>query len=481
MILLLLGSAAIAGVIGVTLVRAAWPDGVSVRPYRFVVVALGVGAGLGLTSLGVLAWLVVVGAAGRGLIAAELGLCAVLALGWRRRESRRSQGVPAALPAAAASGLATRWIPAACAVTLCCAVAAFVGLSLSQPHGAWDAWMNWNLRARLIFRSGPEWRDAFSALLPWSHPDYPLLVQTSVVRAWIYGGQETLAGSAMVAFLFTFATVALAGSAVAALRGRIQGMLAGLVLLATPFLIFHGTAQYGDVPVGFFFLATVVLLALHDRHREQTQAFAALAGVAAGMAAWTKNEGLLFLLAVAGAWAATGVRAGLRQQLGRDARSFLLGLLPMAAVIGFFKLQLAPPNDLVTATGAGHTLDWVLDPRRYVLVAESFISQIVAFGFNGVISGVWLLLTYGICVGLSGVEVRRRWVLASAACLGLMLAGHAAVLVVAVEDVPRMLSSSLDRLLLQLWPVAVFTWFVVLATPDEASGRDWVPPPATAS
>ena len=68
--------------------------------------------------------------------------------------------------------------------------------------------------------------------------------------------------------------------------------------------------------------------------------------------------------------------------------------------------------------------------------------------------------------------------LASVASIGLMLAGDAAVLVVAVEDVPRMLSSSLDRLLLQLWPAAVFTWFVVLATPEEASRRDGVPSPA---
>ena len=186
------------------------------------------------------------------------------------------------------------------------------------------------------------------------------------------------------------------GFTVVALRGRTQGMLTAVVLLATPFLIFHGTAQYGDVPVGFFFLATTVLLALHDRHREQTYAFAALAGLTTGMAAWTKNEGLLFLVAVAGAWAVTGLGASERRHLGREARSFALGLLPMAVVIGFFKLQLAPPNDLVTATGAGNTLHWVLDPRRYALVAQAFTSQIAAFGFNGLISGVWLLITYGI-------------------------------------------------------------------------------------
>jgi hypothetical protein len=85
-----------------------------------------------------------------------------------------------------------------------------------------------------------------------------------------------------------------------------------------------------------------------------------------------------------------------------------------------------------------------------------------------------VLIAYGICVGLCQPELRRRWVLAAGASLGLTLAGHGFVLVAAVEDVPRMLGSSLERLLLQLWPAAVFTLFMVLATPEDAA-REGVP------
>jgi hypothetical protein len=56
--------------------------------------------------------------------------------------------------------------------------------------------------------------------------------------------------------------------------------------------------------------------------------------------------------------------------------------------------------------------------------------------------------------------------------VALMLAGHALVLLSAVADVPRMVDSSLDRLLLQLWPVVILAWFTVLATPEEALRRD---------
>ena len=471
MTLPVLASASLAILIGLLFVAGAWPATVGFRPYRFLAAALGVGIGLGLTSLVALLWLLLAGQAGRGVIGLDLGLLAGLWFLARWRAARR-RSLPVPPPGAAIAGQATRWIPALFAVTAVCAVAAFVGLTVAEPHGAWDAYMNWNLRARLLFRSGTEWRDAFSALLPWSHPDYPLLVQASVLRTWMYGGREALGGPASVAFLFTFGTAGLVGLSVGAVRSRAQGMLAAVMVLATPFFIFHGVSQYGDVPVGFFFLATVVLLCLHDRHGDRTMVFATLAGLSAGLATWTKNEGWLFLLALGTAWVATSLGSAQRRRLGRELAAFALGLAPILAVTVLFKLLLAPPNDLVTAAGEGHLLEWLSSPRRYAVVAQAFTSQMAGFGYNGMVSGVWLLLTYGICVGVRGDELRRRWVRAAAASIALILLGHAAVLVVAVEDVPRMLGSSLDRLLLQLWPAAVCVWFMVLCTPEEAAGRD---------
>jgi hypothetical protein len=462
----LLVSALVALLIGIGLLRVAWPASVPLRPYRPLVVALGAALGLGVTSLLLFAWLLVAGAPGRGLVGVELGLLALLAL-WTRRPASPLAAPPAPVSDHAPAPFDVRWTTGLFAVTVGCAVAAFIGLSLSQPHGAWDAWMNWNLRARLIFRGGAEWRDAFSALLPWSHPDYPLLVQASVVRTWVYAGRETLSGPPGVAFMFTFTTLAVVSAGVAGLRGRIQGMLAGVVLLATPFFIFHGASQYGDVPVGLYFLTTVVLLALHDRHRDETSVFIRLAGFTAGLAAWTKNEGLLFLLALAVAWVALGLRSRTLRESGREAGSFAIGLLPMVLVVAFFKLRLAPPNDLLTVAGAGHTLEWISDPRRYAQVARAFAGHIVTFGFNGLVSAVGLLFVYTWCVGLRRDELRRRWLVAIVTTVALMLAGHALVLLSAVEDVPRMVDSSLDRLLLQLWPVVILAWFTVLATPEE--------------
>ena len=68
---------------------------------------------------------------------------------------------------------------------------AFLILLVRRSHGEWDAWSIWNLKARFIFRGGAHWRDAFSSVLGFSHPDYPLLIPLSVAGSWILTGKET--------------------------------------------------------------------------------------------------------------------------------------------------------------------------------------------------------------------------------------------------------------------------------------------------
>src|SRR5207237_5909321 len=46
-------------------------------------------------------------------------------------------------------------------------VMALVHQALAAPHGAWDAWAIWNLRARFLFLGGVHWRDAFSKAIDW--------------------------------------------------------------------------------------------------------------------------------------------------------------------------------------------------------------------------------------------------------------------------------------------------------------------------
>ena len=177
------------------------------------------------------------------------------------------------------------------------AVVGVVAKCWELPLGDWDAWAIWNLRARCLFRAGPMWRQAFSPL--FQHTDYPLLVPATSARCWLYLGSEATWVPWLVGALLTFSTVGMLAAGVARLRGSSQGLLAGLVLLGTVSFSHRGAWQYADVPLAFFVLAAVLLLTLYDATDRRRRRSLFLSGLAAGLAAWTKNEGSLVLIAVA--------------------------------------------------------------------------------------------------------------------------------------------------------------------------------------
>ncbi len=439
--------------LGAVAVRTLAPGAVALRwP---LALSLGAGLGAGLSALLFFAWMMAFGP-GRGFVVAEViltGAVTLASLRWKRGEpgaveDRHDLRPPTILVVAFLLLLVT-------------AAVAFTSVLMQHPHGEWDAWMNWNLKARMFFRGGEAWRAAFSAVLPWSHPDYPVLVPTLVTRSWFYAGQESQLGAALVAATFTFGTVALLATALATLRGTGQGLLGGLLLLSTPLFIGHGTSLYADVPLGYFFLATFVGLALDARYGAGTIRFALLAGTMAGLSMLTKNEGLLFTIAVAG---------GLVLFSRRSLRGFALGMLPLFLLTLGYKAVFAPQNDLISTLGVDRTLGNLTSPDRYYITFRDYAGHIASFGDNGIGSLPWVLVAYLLGVGISRDQLDRPWVRAGAVALVLVLAGHFGVFVTMAHELARLLASSLDRLLLQLWPAALFLFLMVARGPAPTSG-----------
>lgn len=472
MIVALALSVAVSAALGTLVLLRVWPPA-GAPGSRALVAALGTGLGAGLSSLLVFAWLILFGPA-RAFPLVEAALLAALAFAMYR--SRQTPG----LGGGRSEWLAgpARLLSPVFLVTLAAAAAAFVTMLRQEPHGEWDAWMNWDMRARMIFLGGPTWRTAFAPELPWSHPDYPVLVPSLVVRAWLYAGKATLLGPALVAATFGFAAVALLVTALGALRAPSQGLLAGMVLLGTPFFIRHATSLYADVPLAFFFLAALVCLALDDRAGGTTSRFALLAGFSAGLAMWTKNEGLLFTGCLVAGIAAAGRRDGWTETRRRLVSLGAGLLLPLLVVVSF-KLTFAPPNDLLSTLSVERTLGRVTDPGRYLTVLRAYALHLATFGANGLPGAVWPLAVFAGVLGWNPMERRRAWARGAATALGLLLAGHFMVFVSMADELARLLASSLDRLILQLWPSALFLGFMVTRTLEEVGGtRAAAPLPA---
>src|SRR5262249_36432289 len=148
-----------------------------------------------------------------------------------------------------------------------------------------------------------------------------------------------------LALAYTVGIVGVVVSFLSTLRGPSQGCLAGLVLLGSHFLAEKGIMQYADIPLTFYLVTTLALLCYYDTSASRPTGALVLAGLSAGCAAWTKNEGQLFLVCLCAArllvlLSGRGWRSCLKQTA-----VFGLGLAPFLACLVYFKSHYATEND----------------------------------------------------------------------------------------------------------------------------------------
>lgn len=425
---------------------------------------LATGIGLGITSLFYFIWLVSFGHGFQGLIPLELAVFFILLVFLRKifkaadiTDFPKDEGEKK-----------ERLLAAGFTLLLLFNAVSFLCLSMREPHGGWDGWAIWNTRARFLFRGAPHWQDALSPHLEWSHNDYPWLLPGTVARFWSYFGNETVWVPIVLACFFTFGTLGLLFYGLKSLKGRNAARLAGIVLLGTPFFITHGSSQSADLPLAFLILATFLLFCLHDSAGEKTRSLLIFAGMTGGLAAWTKNEGLLFLAALLAA--RIFLKIGRRQfrELSQDISCFCAGMIPILLVVGTFKFFLAPPNDLLGGQGQG-SLERLTDLSRYSQILGAFYHQITNREWN------WLplfLFFYALIAGVK-VETKHKTFLATALLtFSLMLVGYFVTYLLTPRDLAWHLDNSLNRLLLQLWPSALFAYFLAVCVPQKMfSGR----------
>jgi hypothetical protein len=329
----------------------------------------------------------------------------------------------------------------------------------ANPDGGWDAFAIWNLKAKFLAGDHGAWRTAVApvardALSGSSHPGYPLLIPSAVASAWTAEGETASATPAALSVLFAFATAGLLCGAIALLRGQAAGLLALLLLLASEGFVSQAGSQYADIPLSLYFLAGVMLLALAAENGWQTGTLL-LAGLCCGLAAWTKNEGLPFLIF---AVAAVAWRGG-RKALGW----MMLGALPVAVLLMAFKFLLVHDVEGIFPRTVGEALATATNVSRWVQIAESFIQSIWQMGTplaHPVVLAAILAATLGIAP--RSMVRKQAWL---AIPLAGVLAADFGVYLITTSDLKWHLSTSNLRLMVQVWPALLFLTFLFLSPP----------------
>lgn len=343
-------------------------------------------------------------------------------------------------------------------IVLLLSVLYFLLISMNSKHGGWDAWAIWNMRARFLFRSGDQWKDAFSAIYAWSHPDYPLLIPINISRGWNYLGNDTVIVPITIAFLFTFLTIGLMVSSLSYTRSPNHGILAGLVFMGFTKFIQNGATQCADIPFAFYLLATIVLFYLDDKAKKKDHNYLILAGTMAGLGAWTKNEGLLLVLSVFIAYVLMTISKISWRQYLKELRAFIIGLFPIVILLAYFKFQLVPSNDLVAGQAINTTTARLLDLSRYVVVGKTFFLE-----FFEILKGrIIIFPALFLFLGFSSSRIFKKNNYQSIIILLLMLSGYFMVYIITPHDLNWHLNTSLERLFLQLLPSVIFIFFMNL-------------------
>lgn len=416
-------------------------------------VFLGIGLGLGLTSyLYFLRLLLFPGQGGYLLVEAMFLALVLIALFAKKRISIHTAFKPLSF-----TGIQILF---GVAIIFAGAVALYFLIVYARlaPHGDYDAQAIWNLRARFIFRSGDAWKNAFSPLINRNfHMDYPLLIPLSVVGGWNTLGSEVLRVPAMLSMLFLFSLAGVAYCVIAYLRTNSQAAIATTILLATPGLLIFSTFQTADIPLTYFFLASASLFVLASHENNRNLLF--LSGIMAGLSAWTKNEGIPFVVLMV---ICTILISGMRQ--GRvHLFSLLAGMaLPLLTLV-LFKTVVSVNNDLFTNNGLPEIISKLLTPARYIQISTHLISEFIHLG-NWPISIMAVLLVYGWIMGIrnpASLTEKVLWIIPLAQFAIYML-----IYVITPHELEWHLNYSMSRLLIHLFPLALLSFFLFVNTPE---------------
>ncbi len=445
---------------GTLLVHLLWPD----RQFRnwTLKLFLGIGLGLGVSSL--LYFIYLFQFAGKDwFIFVQLIVLGVLLSAATLHYRRAGK---ASLPHAGVSrvSLTQDFFAAAGLIVFLVSLLGTASYLLRRRQGDWDAWMMYNRAARFVYRDQVHWIQSFSAQMdPIFHADYPLLMAMNIASSWETLGTDTPRVPMVQSGLFAIACLGLAVAMLASVKSLGQAALGLAILWGTPVLVNEGARQMADVPLAFFILSTAVLIYLYVLHR--SPGLLVLAGLSAGLAAWTKNEGSLFVIAAfAGLALAFAGVARLRALAW-----YIAGLALPLTVVVYFKLALAPPSD-VLSSGPARSIQQILDPSRHLEILRYVAGELAGFGSWGLVFlpvGILVILVvyYFLFRAPIARNIRPAYI-AGIVMLGIQAVGYYGIFLITPYDLAWHLSYSTTRLILQIFPLITFFILAATTTPE---------------
>ncbi len=333
---------------------------------------------------------------------------------------------------------------------------------------SWDAWAIWLFKAKAFFLDGDIGPYLSRSGEFTGQPGYPLL--TPLYASWLYGLEGAVADQT-VKVISPCYFLALLGAIWYLVNRLGRPLIAGVAVALcalTPAVarVAFDLAGYADTTLSAYFVAAAGLLLVWRRSGEPTDL--AAAAMAATAAAWTKNEGQLFLVAFA-------VIAGLfllKDRARPAAWAWLVA--PPVLLLGAWSLT----RSAYSVEAAGFALGIQFQMNLFKTALGSMLAKAFALGSFALAFPLAL-------VAAAGLSVRKApppyWI--PAVLIVWQFGGALLAYATGRNEIQWWLGTSADRILAQIAPLAVLSAAVAATLLPESpqsvgsGGRENAPSP----
>jgi len=335
-------------------------------------------------------------------------------------------------------------------------------LSRRHPFGEWDAWALWNMKSKFLIFGGKHWSAIFNRLHWHTQPDYPLLLPFIHTWSYCFTQKELLPIPRITAVVFaTLCPMLLYGGLQQFIKKEIA-LLAAALLVVNPFYMFLSTAQYADILLAFYLLASLITLTLTLRMKNKRRAI--LLGFILGLMTFTKNEGIAITLLLIGLLT---IYLCVQQWPIRLKNGFkiiwtdhlkliayiLCGLIFSASATIILKLFLAPPNRDILANLSQVELTF-FNLKGLLIIKDAVLFEF----FHQRWCLIWIFLTFLFLIQLPKFFIKECKVISLFFILYFSLILYIYLTTINF-DLAWRLKSTLHRILFYLLPSLLFFSF----------------------
>jgi hypothetical protein len=333
--------------------------------------------------------------------------------------------------------------------------------ALIRPLESYDAIAIYAIKAKIIYIARSIPADFFGELARiFPHPDYPINIPLAEVMAYLSMGSMNDQLVKLIFPLFFIATLCLVYYAIRRFSTRTYALLFAFLLASIPQFSNYATNGYHDMVLSFYTFGSVLFLLLWFDERS-SPGFLILSAIMAGLAGWTKNEGLLYC--VTGSVVLFTFLAANRRNITK--KEIYLALMYIGIII-------AISSPWAIAKARAHITNQEIDLARITpsfLVHQLYKIKVILYEFQKEFFGpkkwliVWPVAAFAILSNLKKAFGGTNKYIALS--LFLTISGYILFYMISSVEVSYFVSKTWARFLLHFLPLVIY-WMAVILKED---------------